>query len=255
MHVNRNERLNARILQLRHSSGPFVNSDQEMVELLKATILVFLSRGSGVNPRIPITHTNLHSSPLITELEVIHTLNCLNPHEVVSPDRLFPKALKALSSHIAPVLGQMLKRSLQTVKVSENWRRGIVTPVTKNPRTTDPRQFRPISLTSVVCKTLETILEEKLMSYLSQLSLLTTRQHGFLRRRSTAANLLSDEVDIICLNFAKAFDSVNHRLLLANLKRHGIAPSVIKWIKCYLRRLSFQVSINGSISQLAEAAN
>ncbi len=131
-------------------------------------------------------------------------------------------------------------------------------PSRKKPHTTDPKQFRPISLTSVVCKILETILKEKLLSHLSQLSLLTTRQHGFLPRRLTVTNLLSaeatdtrwfdegDTVDIVYLDFAIVFDSVNHRLLLTKLKYHGIAPSVTNWIESYLRRCSFQVSANGS---------
>ncbi len=111
------------------------------------------------------------------------------------------------------------------------------------------------------------ILNEKLLSHLSQFSLLTTRQHGFLPRRSTLTYLLSaeetvtrwldegDTVDIVYLDFAKAFDSVNHRLLLTKLKCYGIAPSVINWIESYLRRRSFQVSVNGSLSQVAEAVS
>ncbi len=66
--------------------------------------------------------------------------------------------------------------------------RAIVTPVAKSPHATDPMQIRPISLTSVVCKIFETILKEKLLSHESQLSLLITRQHGFLSRRSTVTN-------------------------------------------------------------------
>ncbi len=140
------------------------------------------------------------------------------------------------------------------------WLRLPPSPVraAKSPRTTDPRQFRPISLTSGVYKILETILKEKLLSHLSQLSLLTTRQHGFLPRRSVVTNLLfadetvtrwhdeGDTVDIV---------SVNQRLLLTKLKCYGIAPSVINWIESYLRRRSFQVRVNGSLSQVAEAAS
>ncbi len=137
----------------------------------------------------------------------------------------------------------MLDLSLQTAQVPGDWRRAIVTSVAKSPRTTDPRQFRPISLTSVVCKILETILKENLLSHLYQILLLTTRQHGFFPRRSTITNLLSaeeavirwldegDTVDIVYLGFVKAFDSVNHRLLLIKLKCYGIAPSVINWIE------------------------
>ncbi len=72
---------------------------------------------------------------------------------------LNPEVLKALNSHIAPVLARMFNLSLQTAQVPEDWRRAIVTPVAK------PPQFRPISLTSIVCKILETILKEKLLSH------------------------------------------------------------------------------------------
>ncbi len=108
------------------------------------------------------------ADPLIAELEVRRALDGLYPHTGAGPDGLFPKALKALNSHIAPVLARMFNLLHQTAQVPKNWRRALVTPVAKSPGTTDPRQFRPISLTSVVCKILETILQEKLLSHLSQ---------------------------------------------------------------------------------------
>ncbi len=152
---------------------------------------------------------------LITEPEVKRALDGLNPHKGGGPDGLFSKVLKALNSHIAPVLARMFNLSRQTGQVPEDWRRVIVTPVTKTPRTTDPRQFRPTRLTSVVCKILETILKEKLLSHLSQLSLLTTRQHDFLPRRLTVTSRLSvDTIGIVYLDFPKTFNSVNRRLLL-----------------------------------------
>ncbi len=94
----------------------------------------------------------------------------------------------------------------------------------------------------MVCRILETFLKEKLLSHLSQLALLTTRQHGFLPRRSTVSNLQPAEetvarwldegnaVDIDYLDFAKAFDSVNHRPLLTNLRCYVIASSVTSWV-------------------------
>ncbi len=64
-----------------------------------------------------------------------------------------------------------------------------------------------------------------------------------------------DTVEIVYPDFAKAFDSVNHRLLLTKVKCYGITPSVINRIESYLRRRSFQVNVNGSLSQVAEAAS
>ncbi len=121
---------------------------------------------------------------------------------------------------------------------------------------TDPNLFRPISLTSVVCKVLEAILKEKILAHLSEFSLLTSRQHGFLPRRSTMTNLLVAEelitkllgegnaVDLIHLDLSKALDSVNHRFLLDKLRGYGIALIVISWIKCFLSRRTFQLNVN-----------
>ncbi len=157
-----------------------------MAELLKTTFLGFFREDEESTPVLqPRTQTYM-ANPLFTELEVRRAVDGLNPHKGAGP-----KVLKALNSHIAPVLARMFNLSLQTAQVPEEWRRAKVPPVVKSPRTTDPRQFRPISLTSAVCKILETMLKEKLLSHLSQLSLLTTRQHGFLPRRSTLTNLLS----------------------------------------------------------------
>ncbi len=92
-----------------------------------------------------------------------------------------------------------------------------------------------------------------MLAHLSQFSLLTTRQHGFLHRRLTLTNLLVAEELITkwlgegsanYLDFSKAFDSVSHRLLLRKLRGYGIAPIVISWVECFLSRRTFQVNVN-----------
>ncbi len=107
---------------------------------------------------------------------------------------------------------------------------------------------------------IEAILKEKMLAYLSQFSLLTSRQHGFLPRRSTLNNLFVAEeliakwldegsaVDLIYLVFSKAFDSVNLRLLLDNLRGYGIVPIVISWVECFPSQQTFQVNVNGTLS-------
>ncbi len=132
-HVNRNKRLTARILQLRHPSGSLVNSDQGMAELLKTTFLGFFREDEGSTPVLqPRTQTNM-ADPLITELEIRRALDGLNHHKGTGPDGLFLKVLKAFYSHIAPVLARMFNLSFQTAQVPEDWRRAIVTPVAQNP--------------------------------------------------------------------------------------------------------------------------
>ncbi len=94
-----------------------------MAKLLKTSFLWFFREYEGSTPvHQPRTQT-CTADPLITELEVRRALDSLNPHKGAGPVGLFSKFLKALSSHIAPILAQMLNLSLQTVQVPEDWQK------------------------------------------------------------------------------------------------------------------------------------
>ena len=107
-----------------------------------------------------------------------------------------------------------------------------------------------MSLTSVICKLLETIIRDHMMDFLLKHRLINHSQHGFLKARSCLTNLLCffeeitkwvDEgspVDIIYLDFQKAFDKVPHQRLILKLKSHGIGNSIINWIEQWLRPCS-----------------
>ena len=109
-----------------------------------------------------------------------------------------------------------------------------MTPLYKKGNKSTPGNYRPVSLTSVVCKVLESIIKDAIMEHLEQHKLLEVSQHGFLPGRSCLTNLLAYlenvtkhvdsglPVDTLYLDFAKAFDKVPHRRLLMKLKAHGI---------------------------------
>ena len=104
-----------------------------------------------------------------------------------------------------------------------------VIPIHKKGGTSDPNNFRPISLTSTCCRVMERIINNKLIDFLHECNLITRHQHGFIRKRTTDTNLLeclygwtvnlqSREVtDVIHFDFKKAFDSVSHLKLLSKL--------------------------------------
>ena len=106
--------------------------------------------------------------------------------------------------------------------------------------------YRTVSLTSVICKVLEIIIRDHMMDFLIQNKLINPSQHGFLKARSCLTNVLSffeeitkwvDErspVDVIYLDFQKAFDKVPHQRLILKLKSHGMGNSVINWIEQWL---------------------
>ena len=103
--------------------------------------------------------------------------------------------------------------------------------------------YRPVSLTSVICKLLERLIKDHMVEFLVKHKLLNSSQHGFLKARSCLTNMLcfleeitkwidvGSPVDIIYLDFQKAFDKVPHQRLLLKLKAHGIGDSVTDWIE------------------------
>ena len=120
--------------------------------------------------------------------------------------------------------------------------------------------YRPVSLTSVICKLLESINRDHIMDFLIKHKLINSSQHGFLKSKSCLTNLLCffeeitkwvDEgspVDIIYLDFQKAFDKVPHQRLILKLKSHGIGISIINWIEQRLTDRRQRVVVDGEVS-------
>ena len=135
-----------------------------------------------------------------------------------------------------------------------------ICPIFKKGKKNEAGNYRPVSLTSVVCKIMESIIKESLVKYAEANKLIADCQHGFMRGRSCLTNLLEsfemwtravDEgygLDIIYLDYKKAFDTVPHRRLLYKLKTYGITDKYIDWIKGFLASRKMRVTVNGSFS-------
>ena len=133
------------------------------------------------------------------------------------------------------------------------------TPNKKGDRT-DPANYRPVSLTFHVIKVFERVVRKNLVQHLEMNLLISRNQHGFRKKRSCMTQLLShieeiytslnngDEVDVIYLDFAKAFDKVDHQVLLAKLKRYGIQGRALSWIKEFLLDRKQTVVVEGQRS-------
>ena len=141
--------------------------------------------------------------------------------------------------------------------------RRTVTPIYKKGAKNRAENYRPVSLTSVVCKIMEKIVKEAVMKHLLENNLLSSKQFGFIPGRSTATQLLKylDEcldtisdggiIDVIYMDFAKAFDTVPHRRLVHKLEAYGIRGKVNDWINAFLNDRSQVVKVNGTESRSA----
>ena len=191
----------------------------------------------------------------------------LNNNKTPGPDELYPRELKELKDVIRHPLKQILNESLKTGVVPNDFKIANVTPIFKKGDKNLSSNYRPISLTSVVGKLLESILKVKITNHLNKYNLISDNQHGFRRKRSCITNLLQfydkiinnyDEdrkTDIVYLDFQKAFDKVPHKRLLKKLEAHGIVGKVACWIKNWLTNRKQRVVINGETSEFIEVTS
>lgn len=173
------------------------------------------------------------------------------------PDSINSKMLKCTELCSAIILSKLFAQSLQQSALPADWIRGKVVPVHKSGDSHFPGNYRPISLTSIPCKMFEHILCSHLIRYLESNSFFSNCQHGFRKYLSCETQLLSFtndlfinvdkgcDTDCVFLDFAKAFDSVSHDLLIHKLSKLNIDDNVLFWIKSFLSNRTQYVIANG----------
>ena len=193
----------------------------------------------------------------ISTVGVEKLLKNLNPAKAPGPDGISARVLKELSHEIAPSLAMIFRQSYDTGKIPSGWKVAHVSPVYKKGEHYKPSNYRPISLVSIPCKVMEHIIVSNTMQHFEDNNILTPNQHGFRASHSCETQLieLTDEItrnldnsvqtDIIILDFAKAFDKVNHSLLIHKIQSYGITGKSNKWIKDFLADRQQAVVVNG----------
>ena len=182
-------------------------------------------------------------------------LNSLKINKSPGPDGLHPRILKELSSEISRPLALLFNKTMYSGMIPSSWKVAEVRPIFKKGSKTSPGNYRPVSLTSIICKLFEGFVRSVLDRHLVSNCLLSVEQYGFCRGRSCTAQLLNtindwflhlDEnvpVDAVYLDFRKAFDTVPHEKLLNKLYGYGVRGDVLNWIRNFLSDRSQFVSI------------
>ncbi len=224
---------------------------------------VFTVEPDGDVPTIPNKQCDVDMPPLtITEDMVEKKLAELNPNKSPGPDSIHPRFLKELAKELSKPLAMLFNKSLNDSKLPEIWKRAKITAIFKKGDRKHPGNYRPVSLTSVVCKVLEKIVREHVIHHFKNNKLFTDRQYGFLDGRSTSLQLLKvldqwtdaldgdNIIDCIYMDYAKAFDKVPHRRLLSKLSAYGVSFPVLQWIQNFLTSRFQQVTVKGELSEL-----
>ena len=247
------------------ASSILTKNDYEKAEaLLHHFSSVFVNEPPG---NVPKAHPHQVQSSLddllISEDTIMKKLNNLNVSKSPGPDKVHPKILKLLSSSVSKPLNVIFNTSLRTGILPDDWKKAHVSAIFKKGERKYPNNYRPISLTSIVCKVLESVIRDAIVNHMISNDLFSTRQYGFIPGRSTSLQLLkmldsvteaidsNDQVDIIYMDFMKAFDRVPHRRLLEKVKSYGIDGCILNWIEAFLSNRSHCVVVNGCASSWA----
>ena len=179
----------------------------------------------------------LEPSPniVVTTNGVLKQMQDLKPNKATGPDNIPPRLLIELAVELAPVFTLLFNASLSQGVVPADWRSAHVTPIFKKGDPLTPANYRPVSLTSIPCKILEHIVHSNVINHLIvKNKILCDQQHGFRKKRSCETQLISFindlatnmdhefQTDCIFLDFAKAFDKVNHLSLIKKMKHYGV---------------------------------
>ena len=203
----------------------------------------------------------------VTEHGVRKLLLKINPRKACGPDMISARILKDLAVELAPLLTAIYQKSFDCGEVPEDWRSANITPVFKKGDRFKASNYRPVSLTSPCCKIQEHIITSNILKHLEDNSILTDCQHGFWARRSCETQLLTlvheladsidrgKQMDLVILDFSKAFDRVPHQRLLAKINHYGIQGQTYKWIESFLSDRSQQVIVDGAVSDKAPVAS
>ena len=168
--------------------------------------------------------------------------------------------LQNVADEVAKPLTLIFTKSLNESKLPEDWKRANITAIYKKGARNEASNYRPVSLTSVVCKILEAIIKEKLTRFLQDKQWIVNEQHGFVSGRSCLTNLLETlekwteyldaghSLDVVYLDHRKAFDTIPHKRLLTKVSQAGVSGKVLHWIKAFLPDREMKVTVNGSAS-------
>ncbi|CAB4032180.1 Hypothetical predicted protein [Paramuricea clavata] len=216
---------------------------------------------SNVNPVSYIQST--HSVFSFEEIG-LSTVNCLlktiNANKATGPDKIPGRLLKIAADILSPSLTRIFNRSLSMGIYPTDWKMAKVLPIFKNGEKCDLSNYRPISIISAVAKVFGRTVYDQFYSYLTSNNLLSNYQSGFRASYSTVTALLEStnnwcvNIDkgllngVIFIDLKKAFDTIDHEILIRKLKCYGVDDNALSWFNSYLNNRKQKCYVNGKLS-------
>merc|ERR1711888_442968 len=263
-------------LKTRSRIGPFDIRGEKFTDLMDICVKLveqYSSAFSQPDPRFKIENPTEFFSigkgstdPILDDVDftrksIIDAINEVKNNAAPGTDRFPVVLLEECAEELSKPLYVLWRHSLNNGDIAPLLKTAVICPILKtgSPRN-HPKSYRPVLLTSHIVKVFERIVRSAIVKHLEDNKLLPDDQHAYIRGRSTLSQLLNHveeairnweedkATDTIYLDFAKAFDKVDHDILCHKLKTLGITGKVGVWIKEFLIERYQQVSANGLLS-------
>ena len=237
----------------------FRNNPTEQANLFNEYFSKQFSRPSSYDINIDMSRNDRFVDLRFHVFDVYLILKSTNSNKAAGPDEIHGNVLKNCASTLAAPLTMLFNLSFVTGCIPDEWKLASVVPVHKKGDKGSVENYRPISLTSLVMKVFERCIKNELFSACQ--AYLDPRQHGFVNGKSCTTQMIpftnnlalalnnKSKMDIIYFDFAKAFDTVSHDLILRKLKSlYGVNGLMLRFIRAYLQGRQQKVVVGGSMS-------
>ena len=268
-HCRRSLKTKQGVSNVTDGNGKLTETEEEAATALNTYYHSVFTKDDG---NTPLPHFGEQTTEKIQDVYlsaegVEEVLLGLNPNKAAGPDDMTSRTMKECAKELAPHLCKIYQKSLDDGQVPQLWKEANIVPIHKSGSKAIMANFRPVALTSVICKVFERIICSAVMSFLMSNDLISEQQHGFVRGRSCQTNILlclekwteivdgGNSVDVAYFDYAKAFDKVSHRLLLLKLQSYGIDGKLLNWLKDYLDNRRQRVVVGNAMSQWLEVVS
>ena len=247
-----------RIHALTDTDGMLNTDDNAICRILNSSFhAVFTKEPPGELPNFSDRKnmTYFNDDYMFSIHDISRRLSELDVNKSTGPDGIHPRVLKNCAEATSITLTLVFRRSFDEGIVPELFKQANVQPIFKCGDKHDPMNYRPISLTSIPCKVMESVIRERMINHLNSQELLSPDQHGFINNKSCVTNLLESydimssamangsQVDVVYTDFAKAFDTVPRRRLIRKLNAYGFQGKILDWIEKWLSNRKQRVTL------------